>query len=268
MARAKKNDEKTDLCFTAIANRDLVAARELLASGANPNAKDKDGSPMVSYAFWGPTVDLLLEFGADINAPNGMGRTVLHNAAEYGSRQQVEFFVSRGADPHACNRNDVTVLHSAAGNKKSAAGNKENGRELCQLFIELGVSPDSWTENQYLPVHFAASHGTVDTCRLFTELGYSSSLIPANALPEYRTPFQCAVSSGDIAKVQYYMDECGESLDQLTLDGRPMRRLVNKAYVDMHAFLKSATTMKAVDRSLDVGRADLPALRRSSPAPI
>jgi len=66
--------------FQALRKSDAAAVQRLLEGGADPNAKDANGTPalMDAVLFAGPdSVKLLLDRGADVNATNTAGATAL-----------------------------------------------------------------------------------------------------------------------------------------------------------------------------------------------
>lgn len=58
-------------------------------------------------------VEYLIQAGADINATDKYGQTVLHQTARYEHWEFVELLVEKGADVNAKNIDDETVLHHA-----------------------------------------------------------------------------------------------------------------------------------------------------------
>jgi ankyrin repeat protein len=238
----KKIDPRISECYSALSKGDLGAVRQLLEEGLSPNAKNGEGRPLLTLALDAgiAACELLLEFGADINGRDSSGSCALSRAVTYGQVDEARYLISRGADVESRNCNDCTPLHCAA-------SSAEHGRELSQLLLAHGA--DAWARTRakcILPVHFAAGHGSVDTCRFFTELGFGSSFIPEDAPPDYLTPFQTAVEGGGVPRVRYYMDECGEGLEQRTLDGRTLTKLVGKVFTDMREFLMATATEKRV----------------------
>jgi ankyrin repeat protein len=86
---------------------DLDGAQLLLERGAQVN---KSGWTPLHYAATGPEprlVRLLIDKGAELNAPSPNGTTPLMMAAQYGSEESVKLLLQRGADPKR--RNDLKL---------------------------------------------------------------------------------------------------------------------------------------------------------------
>ena len=116
-------------------HNDLMAL--LLENGANPNSVSKIGNTPLSAALYVmsgkrpdagtyddegrslenlmPTVQLLLDHGADIQTRVGTGGTVLHQAASYGSDEVVEFLIAQGIDLSVKDSSNRTALDVASG---------------------------------------------------------------------------------------------------------------------------------------------------------
>jgi ankyrin repeat protein len=258
-----KVDEKVDRAFGAIVRGEIEVVAELLSAGLDPNAKGRDGKPLLHAAFYGgaDVCKLLLESGACVDGRDAPGATALAKAAAYGRRDLVDVLLASGADVSLRNSNDTTILHCAA-------SSKVRGRELCELFLSLGVDPDQRTKNSLWPVHFAAEFGSVEACELFAELGFGPSFIPEDSPSTYLTPFQSAIRGGNVEHAQFYMTKYGEDLTQKTRDGRPLATLSHKVQVNMHAFLRAAATVREVVGVIDASPAERVSKPRSSPAPI
>ena len=108
-----KADINTRL-FVATVKGDTNAVAKLLSSGANPNAKDKDGDAVLVYAVSYerlPIVKLLIAKGADVNAKNKKGVTVLMCAAGCDRAEAVRMLLEHGADVHAKDNAGQTVIN-------------------------------------------------------------------------------------------------------------------------------------------------------------
>ncbi len=100
---------------------DLETVKRLLAAGADVNARDEDGWPALTRACYSPElkhgfadiVRLLIEAGADIEAPIGYGVRPLMLAAGYGEAEIVATLLNAGADVLAQNEGGYTALAMA-----------------------------------------------------------------------------------------------------------------------------------------------------------
>lgn len=90
-------------------------ARRLLARGANVNAKDRYGTTVLIHAAPDEveTLRLLLDSGAQLNAANGSGVTVLMTAAFDGNIDNVRLLLQRGANVNATDSQGKTALQFA-----------------------------------------------------------------------------------------------------------------------------------------------------------
>lgn len=100
-------------------------ASYLLASGANPNAKDSFGrQPLFWAALFGnrDVLMILIERTSDVNLQDRDGQTALHAAATNGNKAEAIILLENGADPKIRDRNGVTPeqLASQKGHEDAA----------------------------------------------------------------------------------------------------------------------------------------------------
>jgi ankyrin repeat protein len=104
--------EMVDAAFVC----DLRRVRELLARGADPNARDDEGRTPIFSAVLGGSLallGLLLESRADVNARDEHDWTALHVAAEEVLPEMATLLLARGADVHATDDEGNTALARA-----------------------------------------------------------------------------------------------------------------------------------------------------------
>ena len=115
--------------------------KSLLDSGVSPDSVDdptnEEGhSALEIAASYGNVsmVRLLLDRGADINAPSFWGSTALVAAAVSGQPEVIELLLQRGADVDA-NDDGATALGSAKGHLQECKNAAE--RQRCARTVEL-----------------------------------------------------------------------------------------------------------------------------------
>lgn len=130
--------------------------RVLVHANANVDARDvKDNSTPLHYASLrirsAKALRVLLEFGADANARDRLGRTPLHLASRKGSQDAVEALIEHNAVVDAReSRNGSTPLHFA-----SAAHETETVRKL----LNHGADGNAQTKDGSTPLHLASAKG-------------------------------------------------------------------------------------------------------------
>lgn len=132
-------------------------------------------------------IGLVTDHGANLQAQDSKGQSVLHNAVLMGRVQLTELFLKKGADVNVANNNGETPLLTAANTSRAdellpllmrhgadlTVSNRIGMNALHQLscasveyvdlarsLIEKGVSIDvRETQKHYQPIHFAAVSG-------------------------------------------------------------------------------------------------------------
>ena len=102
--------------YTAITNRQPEVVRILLEAGADPNAKDGNGNPVLRRAVsWGlvEIARLLVDAGADVNIVDTWGDALLYTAVDEENPEIVRILLNAGANPNAKNGDGVSTIKLA-----------------------------------------------------------------------------------------------------------------------------------------------------------
>ena len=101
----------------AAEKQDKTALTSLLQNGAYVGGTQPDGTTALHWAVhWGDldSADLLMLFGADLNAKNDYGTTPLLLACERGNAEMVEKLLARGANPNLASPvGETPLMHCA-----------------------------------------------------------------------------------------------------------------------------------------------------------
>ncbi|TEY45515.1 hypothetical protein BOTCAL_0330g00100 [Botryotinia calthae] len=92
---------------------DALIVKELILHGADVNAVCDGETVLMHSALRPPVMKLLIEAGANIEAKDAEGDTVLHKAAKVGREDSVQVLVEAGANLHVKNFEGNTALSSA-----------------------------------------------------------------------------------------------------------------------------------------------------------
>jgi len=168
----------------AIEKGDLETVKRYLAGGADINARDDCGWTLLHQAACDgqkEIVQYLLDRGADINAKANDGFTPIHVAAVQGHTETVRLLAGRGAA-------DLDAPSAAAAN------NVERLRQLVKETPDLLVKTWYtwvWCEEHTL-LHHAAYHGSVECIAALVALGAD----PRAQDSEGCTPLMVAAAAG------------------------------------------------------------------------
>ena len=129
---------------------DLAGVQAELDKGADINAKDEFGYTLLYLAAsrgHKEIVKLLIAAGADVNAKSEDGWTPLHNATGQGYKEIVELLIAKGADVNAKD-DDIgwTPLHLAA---------RYGHKEIAELLIANGAEVNAKDEDGRTPLLLA-----------------------------------------------------------------------------------------------------------------
>jgi ankyrin repeat protein len=147
---------------------DADTIAQLLKQGANPNQRYDDGCTALYVAVefgYSKIVELLVEFGADVNAKKlDSGETPLLFAIELGHLNIVQFLLSHGADANEPNSmGDPPIYFAAFSNHHAIA--------ISQALISAGANVNALNSKHQSALHAASQNGNVDIVRLLINAG-------------------------------------------------------------------------------------------------
>jgi hypothetical protein len=153
----------------AVKNANLEMVELLLSSGANVNAKNENGETVLMMLDDDATSDLvwdLINAGADVNLKDDSGNTALMQTASENNSEALKALLDAGAEVNARNENGRTALMLAA-----TEGMVNNVRTLVLAGADINARDESDDSaltlaagNDHLPVvRFLRSKGAVET---------------------------------------------------------------------------------------------------------
>ena len=232
------------LCDAATSG-DAAAIGRLVAKGASPNAKDKDGEPaVVAAAVPGHTevVEALLRLGCDPNAPDEYGTTALMWAAMNRHLEVVRALVDAGADPNATSglmRSTPLMVAASEGDTDMMYAILGQGQGRAS---ELDVNAVD-REGKTALIH-AAARGHVECARLLLEAGADASLRVADTGDDWGVSFD-GMTALDVARAAQI------SLSEAALYGHPPRKGGVEGARKVEALLKKHASSTREERGSD-----------------
>ncbi len=127
----------------AIANQKPKLAAFFMDAGANPNAQNKIGSTLLQYASQLGMLEFVQRFqalGQDIRYANAMGQTALHFACDEGHPHIVQYLIEQGADINAETSKGYTPLNWCTDDNKKET--LQNRLACAELLLKNGANPE------------------------------------------------------------------------------------------------------------------------------
>ena len=191
--------------ITIASRQGLTAiARLLLKSGANPSSRENTPSkqiPLHQAIRNGhvETAALLLDYGANLDTRDELGRTALFEALldddDEPNIKAAAVLLSEGVDISCPDFNGNTVLHEAATRKGSAL-------QLASRLIDRGIPIADANKEGLTPLHLAAQYERLEIAYLL--LAHGAAIDRPDAIGQ--TPLMYAVSTGNTALCQILLD--------------------------------------------------------------
>jgi ankyrin len=112
-------------------------------------------------------VQLLVERGADVNAPDRNHDTPLHSACYVGKLDIARELLNLGATVTTKNGQGGTPLHVTSRGEYES----QDGVRLARLLLEHGADVNAQDMENDTPLHFACRHGKLEIARLLLDRG-------------------------------------------------------------------------------------------------
>ena len=247
---------------TAIRDGDLKQIKTRLASGANINAQDADGTTPLMHAVVNAGADcvkLLLDKGADPNLSNKAGATALMWAVN--DLKKVQLLLAKGANVNAVSKDEKSPLRLAL--------NLPNPMPVVKALFAKGANVNQADKRGFTPLMFAGFSGNLELIQLLLAKGADPKAKTKDGL----TYLKAIVFSTNLAAVKWALEQGLEVKDpkQNFLTGAAMsgdlavaRLLLEKGATPnppddlgysplMHAVLTEASSLDVVKLLLEHG---------------
>jgi ankyrin repeat protein len=165
-----------------------------------------------------------------------------------GDFERCKNLIQRGAD--------ISTMADSWGRTPLQEAAERGYTELCRLFLENGAVADQPAKDGTTALHYAAMRGSVDICRLLVAHGADVAHVRPYDAEEKYTSLQLAVINGHKEVVRFFVEECGEDLEQYSHGGKTLIALAQRfAHSELAAFLESYGRAMKTERAI---HAELP----------
>jgi uncharacterized protein len=192
----------------AVMKQDSVQLKHLLASRADVNATQPDGSTALHWAAYhgdAAIAAVLLKAHANPNVQTTTGMTPLVMACQSGSQELVRLLLRAGADPNATLTHGETPLMMAA---------RTGSVAVMKLLIDKGVKVDAREQLRgTTALMWAAANSNTDAVRFLISKGADVSARSATTRPG-RTPYLAPSSRDRINEFVHGYGLAGVTVDE------------------------------------------------------
>nr|XP_034321896.1 uncharacterized protein LOC105338389 isoform X2 [Crassostrea gigas] len=141
------------------------------------------------------TVQMLIDYAADVNLSAGDGVSSLYLACQNGHTSMVKILLSNGAYINKCTRNGESPLYKAC---------QERHNDIVQLLLEKGADINSRTaEDEVSPLYIACQNGHASTVQTLVDHGADLNLCTSSGA----SPLFKACQKGYNSVVQILISE-------------------------------------------------------------
>ena len=186
-----------------------------LEAGANPNARNHEGRTLLwRAALRGDErlVRILIDYGADPTYPLRvkLGETALHAAALQGQNEVIKILLAEGVDVDILSRSGITPLHLAA---------RWHQVSTVRLLLDRGADPNIRDKNGKGPLDGIGSSDRGDTYLELVKLLVASGVPADQQAALGRTPLFDACLAGNEEVVEFLLNQ-GANPNHIDRSGR------------------------------------------------
>ena len=125
-------------------------------------------------------VELLIQYGADVNSQNYNQETPLYLASRHGQLETTHLLLASGSEVSSRDSKNFTALHRAA---------LSGHLDVVTLLLESGADINARNADDATPLDLASAFGRSDVARLLAEhMGVTGSQIPTDVTHLHTTP--------------------------------------------------------------------------------
>ena len=167
-------------CRTALMlaywKENVEAIRFLLNAGADPNIANAVGATCIHHAVFGgcnkETLQIIIEYGANVNAIDKNSRTALMLACQKGNVEAINVLLNAGADINIRNANgSACILFAVVGGCH---------KETLQAIIDHGADINATNEDSRTALMIACVRGDVEAIHVLLNAGADSTITDTN----------------------------------------------------------------------------------------
>ena len=200
--------QQTPLMVAVSCNSSISLVKLLIEHGADVNAVDEYGQTVLNAAAWlsaPEVVQELLKNGADANKAAGDGMTPLIWAVKRENLRSVHQLLLHGGDPNMKDVDGWTALIEASNKTRP---------DIVELLLQNGADPNAMTNDKYTSLIYASSRGDVETVKLLVNKGADINIKAGDD----STALIWAVLSGAKAAVRFLLS-CGADVNEQDSEG-------------------------------------------------